>query len=217
MSDNNTNTALLSTAYFAPIQYYSKLYSFSNIYIEVYENYCKQTFRNRCNILAANGLLSLSIPVNKGNELKSLTKDVKIDHDSRWISIHLRAIESAYRSSPFYMYYIDDLTPILNKKHEFLIDLNFELQNTILDLLGFKPIIETTTNFKQTPIKCIDLTEAIHPKESKKKPDNSFRSENYYQVFSEKYGFLPNLSILDLLFNMGPSSIEIIEKCSIKI
>jgi hypothetical protein len=210
-----SDSALLSTAYFAPVQYYCKLFSYPNIYIEVYENYCKQTYRNRCNIMAANGVLLLTVPIKKTGD-KILTKDVRIDYDSRWLPIHLRAIESAYRSSPFYMYYIDDILPILNNKPQFLVDLNLELQNTILELLGFKPTIEKTIDFKKTPINCIDLSEAIHPKESKKKPDDNFLLETYYQVFSEKYGFMPNLSILDLLFNMGPSSIEVIQQ-SVKI
>ena len=210
------DSALLSTAYFAPIQYYSKLFCHKTIYIEIFENYCKQTYRNRCNILAANGELSLTIPIKKTGA-KILTKDVKIDYDSRWVSIHLKAIESAYRSSPFYIYYIDDIVPILNKEPTFLVDLNFELQNSILDLLGFKPHIENTANFKQIPSNCIDLTEVIHPKESKKKPDTNFHCESYYQVFGEKYDFIPNLSILDLLFNMGPSAIETIQKSSVRI
>ena len=117
MSIPSIDSALLSTAYFAPIQYYCKLFSYANIYIEVYENYIKQTYRNRCNIMAANGPLSLTIPIKKTDEIKVLTKDVKIDYDSRWMPIHLRAIESAYRSSPFYMYYIDDIIPCFLKRH----------------------------------------------------------------------------------------------------
>ena len=211
---NKTDTILLSTAYLAPFQYYCKLISYQNIYIEAVENYTKQSYRNRCNILSANGLLSLSIPVNKTDNLKVYTKDIRIDYNSRWPLIHQRAIESAYRSSPFYIYYADDIIPLFEKKFEFLLDFNTEFQNIVTELIGIKINVKFTSDFKKVENTDFDdFTDLISPKSSKQKPDNTFHCVSYYQVFEQKFGFIPNLSILDLLFNMGPSTIDVLNSC----
>jgi hypothetical protein len=212
MSNNGANhNILLSTAYLAPVQYYSKLANYNNIFIEYFENYSKQSFRNRCNILSSNGPLALSIPVKRSEDIKVLIKDIKIDNDCRWKNIHLRAIESAYRSSPYYIYYADDILNILKKQFVFLIDLNNEIQQKVLELLGLEINILNTIDFKNVPLPCYDFSDSIHPKDRKKKPDNHFSPKSYYQVFNSKFGFVPNLSIVDLLFNMGPNSLNILK------
>lgn len=207
------STALLSTAYLAPIQYYSKLIGYEKVIIEQFEHYSKQSYRNRCNILTANGILPLTIPVEHNDGKKTYTKDVKIDYQTRWKAMHKRAIESAYRSSPFYLYYSDDFWEVFDKKYTFLIDFNNELQNLLLGLMNIKIDISNTDNYKIADISNLDdLSECIHPKVRLNKPDDKFQAYPYYQVFQQKYGFVPNLSIIDLLFNTGPSAKEILEK-----
>jgi hypothetical protein len=123
----------------------------------------------------------------------------------------LRAIESAYRSSPFYIYYADEILNILKKQTVFLIDLNNEFQQKICELLGVEINIQNTQDFKNATLPFDDFSDSIHPKDIKKKPDNHFSPKSYYQVFNSKFGFVPNLSIIDLLFNMGPNSLEFLK------
>ena len=197
---------LLSTAYFAPIQYYSKLLKYKQVFIEVYDNFNKQTYRNRCKIYGANGVLQLSIPVKKTNP-KTLVKDIYIDYDTNWRKMHWKSIESAYKSSPYFEFYEDELSPFFEKKTKFLIDLNSELQSVILNMLDESIKINYTNDFIWIgDSEFDDFREKIHPK--KEIEDQDFASEEYNQVFIEKHGFIPNLSILDLLFNEGPNAIN---------
>jgi hypothetical protein len=196
---------LLSTAYLAPIQYYCKLCSYNKVFVEVFENYSKQSYRNRCNIIGANGPHTLSIPIKKSSELKILTKDVEIDYSTRWQSVHWRAIESAYRSSPFFIYYADDIEAFYRNRISSLVEFNNTLQSTILELASIKTDIHFTTNYMTDMNGFDDFREVIHPKPRLNKPDIHFQPASYYQVFENKFGFLPNTSVIDLLFNMGPS------------
>jgi hypothetical protein len=207
---------LLSTAYLAPVQYYTKLISYEHVYIEYFENYSKQSYRNRCTIQSTNGTLDLSIPVAKESNLKVFTKDVRIDNNSRWKQMHIRALESAYHSSPYFLYYADDLLAVYAKNYTFLVDLNNDLQAIILKFLNTEIEIQFTSNYKQLPYSFDDFSESIHPKARIKKPDNDFNPKNYYQVFETRFGFVANLSIADLLFNMGPNSLEIIKNSTVK-
>lgn len=207
-----SDTVLLSTTYFGPVQYYCKLISYKNIYIEKFEHYSKQSFRNRCNIVSANGVLSLSIPVQKTDNMKMLTKDVQIDYHTRWPQIHWRAIESAYKSSPFFMYYADDIEPFYNQQFNSLIDFNSQLQQTIIELIGCNINISYTEGYKTIAADFDDFADTIHPKINKSQPDNTFVFEKYYQVFERKHGFKENMSILDLLFNMGPAALDVLQK-----
>jgi len=202
--------ALFSTAYFAPIQFYSKIILHRNIYIERFENYSKQTYRNRCEILGANGLITLIVPVIKGKEPKILIKDIRISYDTDWQRNHWRTIFSAYNSSPFFKYYIDDIHPFFTKKREYLFDMNLEINEKICELLGIDNKFILTDDFENVPAETINLREAFSPKKHKAKPDPRFKPKKYTQVFSEKFGFVPNLSILDLLFNEGPDSYRIL-------
>lgn len=196
----------LSTAYLGPVQQYCKMYRFSDVYIETQENYLKQTYRNRCTIAGANGPLSLSVPIVKPDTPKCLTRDIRISDHGNWRHLHWHAILSAYNMSPFFEYYEEDFAPLYEKKYDFLLDFNEALRQIICRLLDIQPRIQYTETYR--PAVANDFRESIRPRQPL--PDPSFSPRPYYQVFKEKYGFLPNLSIVDLLFNMGPEGIVVL-------
>ncbi|MDD4515898.1 WbqC family protein [Massilibacteroides sp.] len=196
-------TAYLCTAYLAPVQYYCKLLQYPAIKIEREENYLKQTYRNRCVIGGANGALSLSVPIEKPETIKCQTKDIRISEHGNWRHLHWNALVSAYGTSPFFEYYQDDFIPFYEKKYDFLFDFNEELRSLICSLLDIEANISYTEKYElQVPH---DFREIINPKS--RVEDREFTPTPYYQVFREKNGFLPNLSIVDLLFNMGPEGL----------
>ncbi len=198
------DTVFFTSAYLAPVQYYSKLVHYSDVFIETHDNYIKQTYRTRCDIAGANGRLTLSIPVDKGNMLKCLTKDIRISYAENWQRIHWRSIESAYRTSSFFDYYEDDFRPFYEKKFNFLFDFNEQLRELVLSLLDLDINTKYTDKYEVNLLENeIDLREKIHPKKDFLTEDPHFKPTAYYQVFEQKNGFLPNLSIIDLLFNMG--------------
>ncbi len=205
-----TKKVILSTAYLAPVQYFTKLFKYDEIFIEKHENFIKQSYRNRCKIYGANGELSLSIPVKKIS-VKTKIKDLLIDYDTNWQKLHWKSIESAYRSSPFFEFYEDDLKPFYEKKYKFLLDLNLEIQNVILEYLDLEINLKFTDKYCHILTEEIDdFREQIHPKKEAK--DLDFISVEYTQVFQEKHGFIPNLSIIDLLFNEGPNATELLSQ-----
>lgn len=200
-------TVLLSSLYLAPIQYYSKLFRSEEATIETDDNYQKQSYRNRCIIAAANGPLALSIPIEKPQELKCKMKEIKIADHGNWQHFHWNAIISAYNSSPFFEYYKDDFSLFYEKKTTYLFDHNEQLRTLICNLLDIDTPTGYTSSFvEQTPPNTTDLREAIHPKRDWHKTDQQFVAKPYYQVFAEKRPFIQNLSIIDLLFNMGNES-----------
>jgi len=191
--------AILSTAYLAPVEYYFLLNNASEIILEQKEYYEKQSYRNRCKILTANGILDLSIPVEKTGKMQ--IRDILISEHSDWQTNHWRAIESAYNSSAFFEFYSDDLRPFYEKKWKYLWDFNFEIQQKMMELFEIeKDIIITDSYLTQYENKA-DYRNLIHPKK-----ESLHYSKPYYQVFEQKFGFCPNLSCIDLLFNMGPES-----------
>ena len=200
-------TVLLSSLYLAPIQYYSKLFRADKVIIETDDNYQKQSYRNRCIIAAANGPLALSIPIEKPKEVKCKMKDIKIAKHGNWQHFHWNAIISAYNSSPFFEYYRDDFSLFYEKKTTFLFDLNEQLRILICNLLDIDTPTSYTTTFVEHPLpNTTDLRESIHPKRDWQEMDNHFIAKPYYQVFAEKRPFVENLSVIDLLFNMGNES-----------
>ena len=204
-------TILLSTSYFGPIQYYSKLISANNIILERFEHYPKQTYRNRCTIYGANGPQNLTVPVIRSSELKIYTKDIRIDYSMNWAKLHLKAIESAYRCSPFYEYYIDDFLPLYEKKHSFLYDFNLKLLSKTKEIIGIHCNIEETgTYIKVLPQDYNDYRELIHPKMRMYIPDPTFLPPVYHQVFGPKHGFIANMSIIDLIFNTGTEALGLL-------
>ncbi|NOZ46035.1 MAG: WbqC family protein [Chlorobi bacterium] len=185
---------------------------FDKIIIEQHENYIKQSYRNRCEIYGANGKLTLSVPVQKNHNRKTTIADTKISYDTNWVKLHLKSIESAYRSAPFYEYYIDDVQKLIESKPIFLLDFNTKIVHKFLEFLELNTVIEYSKKYEKESI-YNDYREQIHPKIIYQKADNNFIASEYYQVFSDKHKFIPNLSILDLLFNMGPESRQLLKKC----
>ena len=193
----------LTSAYLAPVEYYSAMAKADVVFLEQYDYYLKQTYRNRCHIAAANGVMALSIPVEKSAGAKQLTKDVRISAHNDWQIQHWRSIESAYNSTPFFEYYKDDLQPFYEKKWDFLWDFNWEIQLKILELLDLDLKIQLTEQYQPSlNLAVVDLRENIHPK----KVTQATKAKPYYQVFEQRFGFQPNLSVVDLLFNMGNES-----------
>lgn len=212
--------ALLSSTYFGPVQWYQKLNCYDEVMIERNDNFVKQTYRNRCVIATANGAQVLTVPVERpeGAHLsKSLMRDIRISDHGNWRHIHWNALKSAYGESPFFEYYADDILPFFTRKWDYLYDFNMEACLKICELLDIEPAITATDSYLPSsanngtcPEICIsdtlhDYRAAITPKHPI--PDPAFSPRPYYQVYSRRTGFLPNLSILDLLFNMGNESV----------
>lgn len=196
--------ALLSTTYFGPIQWYQKLYRAERVQIEQWESFQKQTYRNRCLIATTNGIQALTFPVERGTS--PLIKDIRISDHGNWRHLHWNALQSAYGESPFFPYYQDDIRPFFEKDWTFLLDFNEAIREKMCELIDIQPKVSYTDEFKVEGLGFInDYRTAINPKHPE--PDADFISKPYYQVYQQKHGFLPNLSILDLLFNMGPESI----------
>lgn len=205
------SSVLLSTAYFGPIQYYTRFLLYDTIVLETKENYSRQSYRNRCNIYGANGKLVLSVPVLKGTADKIQITDVKIDYNKNWQKLHWKGIESAYRSSPFFEYFHDDFVGFYTKKWPFLFEFNLEILKTVLKILDLKPEINFTRDYSRSGDKnIVDMRERIHPKRSFQ-DDRDFFPVTYTQVFSDKQGFIGNLSIVDLIFNAGPDAVRILQ------
>jgi len=205
--------AVLSTAYLGPVQYFTKFVIYSKVYIEQHETYLKQSYRNRCYIYGTNGKIPLIIPVKKVEGNLTKTKDILVDYDTAWQRIHWNSIVSAYRSSPFFEFYEDILKPFYFTKEERLLDLNQKILLLMIDFLDIDTEVHLTESFNKKYYNEADLRHSINPKKRLARKDSSFVPYKYSQVFIEKHGFLPNLSIIDLLFNEGPNSGNIIMHC----
>ncbi len=220
-------TSLLSTTYFGPVQWYQKLHRSEQVLLERYDTYQKQTYRNRCIIATANGTQALTIPVVRPDEglHSTLIKDLRISDHGNWRHQHWNALLSAYNESPFFEYYADDFRPFYEKRWEYLYDFNMETMEKVCELIDISPNViptdeyipgnsiatkhiptdTTTSNTSIAESRISDFRDAINPKRPTE--DSDFLPQRYYQVYERKFGFQPNLSILDLLFNMGPESV----------
>ena len=193
---------LFSTAYFPPIAYVAALMQHTDILIEIKETYPKQTYRNRMNIMTAGGGRALTVPVIRNNH--SRTEEVLIDPKERWNVIHLRTLTAAYSASPYYMYYQDDLEALLTRHYDRLIDLNQAALEWLLKQLKHPCKVAFTEDYTAATGDPTDYRNTFSPKVPY--PTEGFPP--YYQVFSDRLPFTPNLSILDLLFNLGPEAKE---------
>jgi len=201
---------LLQPTYFSPIIQYVGISSASKIIFEAEDNFQKQTYRNRCYINTANGKHLLNVPIQHNKSVKQKTKDVKIDYKDDWNKLHLKTLETAYNSSPFFEFYIDDLLPIFEKQTTFLVDLNLKCHEFIMDALQINIPSKKTVEY-QKEVDFLDLRKLAIAK-----GEHNFQLERYIQVFEEKNGFISNLSILDLLFMEGPNALNYLENQSIQ-
>ena len=194
---------LLSTTYFGPVQWYQKLHRADAVLIEQWESFQKQTYRNRCLIATTNGVQALTVPVERGSS--SLIKDMRISDHGNWRHLHWMALQSAYGESPFFEYYQDDIRPFFEKRWDYLMDYNEAICQKMCELIDIEAKVERTSEFVLEPDNLADMRTVINPKHPA--PDADFTPKHYYQVYAQKHGFMPNLSVLDLLFNMGPESV----------
>jgi hypothetical protein len=192
---------ILSTAYLPPVEYFSLIRNSDEVLIEQEENYVKQTYRNRCYIMSAEGPLAMSVPVYLGSFHKTRLKDIRIDYSKRWQKVHLGAINASYRSSPFFEFYYEEIEKPILKNHLYLIDLNDELIENLLRITGIGTPVNHTTSFIPAGIDGNDYRYTITPKS-----ESFYRSENYTHVFKNDLSFDARISFIDLIFNAGPES-----------
>ena len=198
--------ALLSIAFLPPIEYFVIMAKYSVIEVEACENYQKQSYRNRCRIYTADGIQSINVPVvHENGTFKLPITQIKVDYSTPWLTRAKRSIDAAYYSSAFFEYYRDSLYAILDSKPETLWDLDLRLTRYLAQKCGIGTDIRLTKDFLPgEPGQ--DFREAIHPKRPNTILEENRLRKPYFQVFSQKYGFLPNLSVIDLLFNEGPDA-----------
>jgi len=194
---------ILPVVYLGNIEYYSLLKNSEEVFFDLHGHYLKQNFRNRTEIYGANGKLNLIIPVEKHKNHTAL-KNIKISYDHFWQKQHWRSIASAYRSSPYFEFYEEELETVFMKHYTYLVEFNLALQNKILDLLSMSPIVSFSKEHHKEIEGFTDYRGYFTPKNK----SLEVPKELYNQVFEEKYGFLPNLFILDLLFNEGPNTVS---------
>lgn len=192
---------LLPLFYLGSIEYFSKIKSHSSqVYLEKFEHFPKQTYRNRTSIHSPNGKLDLTIPIKKGAHVHTKMKDVRISYDANWQRLHWRSLQTSYRSSSYFEFYEDDFAPFYHNQTKFLFDFNLSLLELCLRLLKMEPALLYTEEYLKKP-SLTDLRETMSPKKA-----STFISKPYFQVFEDQHDFIPNLSIVDLLFSQGPQS-----------
>jgi hypothetical protein len=201
------NTVLLSTAYFPPVEYFVLLKNASSVQIDLHETYPKQTWRNRCRILTGNGPADLSVPVERPDGNHTSTSKVVISNHCQWAKNHWKSIESAYRNAPFFMFYSDMVEELIcGHKEETLAELNVVILKHLCDEIEIQTQVIYTAEFVKDVKENVDARFCISPKAKDQKNIFAYRWKPYYQVFDDRFGFIPNASILDLLFNLGPDA-----------
>ena len=197
------NSVIFPLFYLPPIEFYKQLIDNKDksIVIEQHEHFPKQTYRNRTAIYGPNGKLNLVVPVVKGSKVHTPIKDVKISYDEDWQRLHWLSLQTSYRRSAYFEFYEDDFAPFYEKKYEFLLDFNTEIFQLLLKQLKLKIDINFSNSYEENYVK--DFRGSIHPKK-----ESAYKPKPYYQVFEDKFGFMPNLSIVDLLFSQGPQALK---------
>lgn len=197
------NTAILPLFYLPPVSYFTLLKQLSpSFLIEINEHFPKQTYRNRASIYSPNGKLDLIVPVVKGSKVHTKLKDVKISYDFNWQRSQWMSLQSCYRNSAYFEFYEDELAPFYHQKFDYLIDYNTQLLTWILQKLKLPDTLQFTDEYVDNMVPEFDFRNYMSPK----KPHDLEPNKIYYQVFEDKHEFLPNLSIVDLLFNQGPQT-----------
>ena len=193
---------VLTIAYFPPIEYFAILARYSSVYVEACENYQKQSYRNRCHICAENGLQALNFPVvHRDGTFKLPIREIEVDYSTPWVAKTERCIETAYRSSAFFDYYRDELFAILDAQPPTLWELDLRIIRFFLRKIGLRTELVPTEAFAAEHVD-------IHPKRANGVLAELGVERPYFQVFAQRNGFIPNLSVMDLLFNEGPASID---------
>lgn len=202
------NPLVLTTEYFGPVSSYAYILGSSPIWIEKSENYQKKSFRNRCHITSPQGVQILSVPLKKGKNMAMPITQVEISYEEDWISDHIRAMEMGYNNSPFFEFYIDEIKELLNRKKSHLIELNQDILDYFCEVLDVSsPILETSDYIRDYPIETMDFRK--YPSPSKRQ--GLIQGKSYVQPFDDHYGYVNDLSILDLIFCMGPESVLYLE------
>ncbi|WP_082422599.1 WbqC family protein [Aquimarina longa] len=197
--------------YFGPIANYVAIAQSDVLLFENEDNYQKQTYRNRTYIYGANGKLLLTIPIKHSKKgVKQLYRDIRIENDFQWQLLHWKSLESAYRTSPFFEYYEDEFVHLFKKPKEFLLDFNYECMQVVMECLQLDIPLSKTDTYNKEPKEALDLRYIVNAKK-----EQSYSMQPYIQVFDDKQGFIPNLSILDLLFNEGTNALTYLENQSI--
>ena len=199
---------LIHPTYFPSISHFVAMAQADKITFEIEDNFQKQTNRNRTYIYSPNGILLLNIPIKHSKENRQKTKEIRIEPDFDWQKQHFKSLEAAYRSSPFFEFFEDDLRPLFEKKYEFLLDLNFEVLDIVFKCLRMKVEYNKTTEYFHQ-VDQNNISDYRNLVEGKK---DISEFEKYTQVFDDKYGFLNNLSILDLLFNEGKYAMDYLKE-----
>jgi len=196
--------AVFPMFYLPPVEYFVKLNTYRpDILIEREEHFPKQTFRNRTNIYSPDGILALTVPVSKGSKNHTKIKDVKISYDFEWQRLHWLSLQACYRRSAYFEYYEDELAVFYEKKYPFLFDYNEQLLQFILKAVKLKLSLNFTESYEAEYPLLTDYRNTMNPKK-----DPEFEQKPYFQVFDDRKGFQKNMSIIDLLFNQGPHSIN---------
>lgn len=196
--------------YNGPVHYFARVVLQEQIVVEQFDSYTKQTFRNRCRILGPNGVLTLSIPVKRPHGIRCHYRDIRIDYDNHWNKIHWRSLVASYAASPYYEFLADDIAPLYEKRFEFLVDLNLRLMECMFRIMGLEIAVTLTGSFEEIT-GGNDPRAMFHSKRDPAITDPAFQPVPYHQVFSDRHGFQPNLSILDLLFNQGPDAVTLLK------
>ncbi len=206
-ANNLMNTVVIHPTYFPTIAHFVVMAN-NDVVFEAHDNYQKQTYRNRMYLYSPNGKQMLSIPIkHTGKDGHQLYKDVQIDYSFNWQKQHWKTLETAYRTSPFFEFYEDEFSPLFQDKPKFLFDLNLKTIEIVADCIGLETALKFTESFEKDLSQYSDFRFLVNAKQEK-----PFSFKEYIQVFSNKHGYISNLSILDLLFNEGTNSLNYLQQ-----
>lgn len=206
-----SNIILIESTYAGPIPYFQLLIGAEKTIIEQNENFVKATYRNRCKIASPDGILNLSVPIRHGRGTRRRMKEIEIFNDIDWQKQHWQTLCSAYRRSPYFEYYEDELEVFYQDKYDLLLDFNQSLFTWICEKLDFQPNLELSQSYvKEVDESITDIRPMLYPNPQKNKKPEQIKSPIYHQVFEDRIGFMPDLSILDLLFAEGPNAMTVL-------